>query len=218
MELTYLGHASFKLKNKDGIVIMDPFDEVTTGLTLGKHSADIITVSHSHPDHSATSKITPADRRDKPFLIDQAGEYELGGISVFGVEAYHDKVEGAERGPNLIYTILMDGVNICHLGDLAHPLTEEQLARIGEVDVLLCPVGGYHALDPKEALAILNQLEPKYFIPMHYNTPLLNQEKFASLHPVTDFLNEYGVAPTPIKKLSLTKDSLPDETEIVIFE
>lgn len=218
MEITYLGHAAFKLKNKNGVVIMDPYDDATTGLVLGKQSADIVTVSHSHPDHSAWQKINATTQREKPFIIKEAGEYEVGGISVFGVESWHDKEEGAIKGPNIIYTVLMDGVNVCHLGDLAHPLSDEQVARIGEVDVLMAPVGGRFSLDPKEAIEIMNRLEPKYFIPMHYRTGAHNPEFFSELKPLTDFLNEYGIAPTPVKKLEVAKDRLPEEMEVVIFE
>lgn len=218
MEITYLGHASFKLKNKNGVVIMDPYDEATTGLTLGKQSADIVTVSHAHPDHSAWQKINTNGKREKPFIIKEAGEYEVGGISVFGVESWHDKEEGALKGANIIYTVLMDGVNVCHLGDLAHPLTDEQVARIGEVDVLMAPVGGRFSLNPKEAIEVMNRLEPKYFIPMHYRTAMHNLDVFGELEPLSNFLNEYGIAPTPVKKLEVAKDRLPEEMEVVVFE
>lgn len=218
MEITYLGHAAFKLKNKNGVVIMDPYDDAVTGLVLGKQSADIVTVSHAHPDHSNWQKISANGQKEKPFIIKEAGEYEVGGISVFGVESWHDKEEGAIKGENIIYTVLMDGVNVCHLGDLAHPLTDEQVARIGEVDVLMAPVGGRFSLNPKEAIEVMNRLEPKYFIPMHYRTALHNPEFFSELEPLSNFLNEYGIAPTPVKKLEVTKDSFPEEMEVVVFE
>ncbi len=218
MEITYLGHACFKLKNKNGSVIMDPYDDATTGLSMGKQSADIITVSHAHADHSAWQKIGTTAQREKPFVIKEAGEYEVGGISVFGVESWHDKEEGALRGLNIIYTVLMDGVNVCHLGDLAHNLTDEQVTRIGEVDVLMAPVGGRFSLNPKEAIEVMNRLEPKYFIPMHYRTPMHNMDNFGELEPLSDFLNEYGIAPTPVKKLEVNKERLPDEMEVIVFE
>lgn len=218
MEITYLGHAAFKLKNKNGVVIMDPFDDAVTGLTLGKQSADIVTVSHEHADHSAWQKIGGTSQHEKPFIITEAGEYEVGGISVFGVESWHDKEEGTLRGGNLIYTVLMDGVNVCHLGDLAHELTDEQVSRIGEVDVLMAPVGGRFSLNAREAIEVMNRLEPKYFIPMHYRTPAHNPDNFGELAPLSSFLNEYGIAPTPVKKLDVTKERLPEEMEVVVFE
>lgn len=218
MEITYLGHASFKLKNKNGVVIVDPFAAESTGLRWGKQAADIVTISHAHADHSAWQNVSGTAQREKPFVIREAGEYEVGGISVFGVESWHDKEEGALRGLNIIFTVLMDGVNICHLGDLAHPLTDEQVARIGEVDVLMSPVGGKFSLNPKEAIEVMNRLEPKYFIPMHYRTAAHNENNFGELEPLSDFLNEYGIAPTPVKKLEVVKERLPEEMEVVIFE
>jgi len=151
-------------------------------------------------------------------VINVAGEYETGGISVFGVESWHDDKEGVLRGANLIFTVLMDGVSICHLGDLGHKLTDEQVGRIGEVDVLLCPVGGYYTIDAKTAVEVMNQLEPKIFIPMHYRTPLHHANQFADVAPIESFFNEYGIAPQPIKKLDVQKARLPEETEIVVLE
>ena len=216
MEITYLGHSAFKLKNKLGAVVMDPYDE-NTGWTLPKQTADIVTVSHDHGDHSAIDRVKTA-AGETPMIISVAGDYEARGISVFGVESWHDDKEGAIRGNNLIFTVLMDGVSVCHLGDLGHKLTDEQVARIGEVDVLLCPVGGYYTLDAKGAVAVMEQLEPKIFIPMHYRTPLHNANTFADVAPIESFFNEYGIAPAPIKKLEVQKARLPEETEIVVLD
>jgi L-ascorbate metabolism protein UlaG (beta-lactamase superfamily) len=218
MEITYLGHSCFKLKNKQGIVVTDPYDE-TTGPVLAKTVADIVTISHAHPDHNAVARIKGTSDGVNPVVVNQPGEYELKGISVFGIEAFHDAKQGAIRGKNIIFVIVMDGVSICHLGDLGQDnLTEEQLTRIGEVDVLLCPVGGHYTLDAKRAIGVLGQLEPKIFVPMHYKTPLHNPEIFADIAELAVFNNEYGIAPTPVKKLEVRQDKLPEETEIVVFE
>jgi L-ascorbate metabolism protein UlaG (beta-lactamase superfamily) len=217
MEITYLGHSCFKLKNKQGIVIMDPYGE-KTGPILGKQSADIVTVSHGHDDHNATGRIGGMQPGEKPRVIVAPGEYEMKGISVFGVEAAHDGQGGAERGKVTIFTVLMDGVSVCHLGDLGHKLSEEQINRIGEVDVLLCPVGGHFTLDAKLAIEVMNQLEPKIFVPMHYRTPAHNVEIFGEIAELSVFNNEYGVAPQPVKKLEVGRGRLPEETEIVVFE
>lgn len=216
MEITYLGHSCFKLKNKLGSVVMDPYDE-NTGWTLPKQTADIVTVSHDHGDHNAVTRVRTADGGE-PMVFNVPGEYETKGISVFGVESWHDDKEGVLRGPNIIFTVLMDGVSVCHLGDLGHKLTEEQIGRIGEVDVLLCPVGGHFTIDAKLAVEVMNQLEPKYFVPMHYKTPLHNEDSFAEIKPIENFFNEYGIAPAPVKKLEVQKARLPEETEIVVLD
>ena len=212
-----MGHSCFRLKDKRGTVIIDPFDE-NTGLPLAKQTADVVVVTHDHGDHNAVEKVRTASG-ETPMVINVPGEYETKGISVFGVEAWHDDQNGAIRGAETIFTVLMDGVSVCHLGDLGQKeLTAEQLGRIGEVDVLLCPIGGHFTIDAKGAVAVMNQLEPKYFIPMHYQTPLHNPEKFAELAPLESFYNEYGIAPQPVKKLEVNKQRLPEETEIVVLE
>jgi len=214
MEITYLGHACFKLKNKTMTVIIDPY-HAEVGLTLGKQKADLVLISHDHSDHNAAELISGTNEGSKPMVINTAGEYEIGGVSVFGVESSH----GGDKGTNIIFNVLIDGISVCHLGDLGQEqLTEEQIKRIGEVDILLSPVGGHYSLSAKQALAIMNQLEPKYMIPMHYRTPLHNEEMFGMLADLKQFTNEAGIAPAPVTKLDVNKDKLPEESTIVIFE
>jgi L-ascorbate metabolism protein UlaG (beta-lactamase superfamily) len=218
MEITYLGHSCFKLKNKQGVVIIDPYSE-KTGPTLGRQTADVVVSSHAHDDHSAVERIKGSSEGEQPIIITHPGEYEVKGISIFGIEAYHDNQEGKVRGEDIIFVMVMDNVSVCHLGDLGQEkLSEEQIERIGEVDVLLCPVGGHYTLDAKGAIAVMNQLEPKIFVPMHYRTPRHNLELFGQIATLESFNNEYGIDPTPVKKLELTKERLPEETEVVVFE
>src|ERR1700754_4272263 len=151
MTITYHGHSCFKIKGKRGTVVTDPFGEYI-GFSPSSLSADIVTVSHHHPDHDAVNKVSGTARRPKPFVIDAAGEYEIGGISVFGVPSFHDDSKGSERGRNTIYSILIDDLRVCHLGDLGHELTAEMVEDIGSPDVLLIPVGGVYSLDPAQAV------------------------------------------------------------------
>lgn len=217
MTITYHGHSTFKIKGRVGVVVTDPFDEYI-GLSLPSMSADIITVSHDHKDHNAIKSLTGTARRSNPFVVTDAGEYEVGGISVFGVQSFHDANGGVERGKNLVFTILVDGIRICHLGDLGHELTPEQLEEIGEVDVLLCPVGGVFTIDPEVAVKTIRAIEPGIVIPMHYKSEKHNQEAFGDLKTLDDFLKVYGVNPTPVAKLELaSKSSVPEETELVVL-
>ena len=147
MIITYHGHSCFKLKGKRGTVVTDPYDDAV-GFSMPRLSADIVTVSHDHFDHNAAGKISGTARRDNPFVIAEPGEYEVGRISVFGTKTYHDSSKGAERGLNTVYTVLIDGMKICHLGDLGHELTADQLDAIGSIDILLCPVGGSFTIGP----------------------------------------------------------------------
>ncbi len=216
MEITYLGHSSFKLKGKPGVVVTDPFNEYV-GFNLPSTSADVVTVSHQHPDHNAVENIKGTARREKPFVITQPGDYEVGGISVFGVVSFHDDNKGTERGGNTIFTIMIDEVRICHLGDLGHELTPEQISDIGPVDVLLCPVGGVFTLTPSQAVKAIHALDPSYVIPMHYKTPQHKEEVFGELSTLDDFLKAYGADVTPVEKLSVEKGNLPEETELVLL-
>lgn len=216
MEISYFGHACFKLKGSEGTVITDPYGAYV-GFTLPSTSADVITVSHDHPDHNAVGQVRGTARRDKPFLITKPGEYEVGGISVFGVKTFHDAHQGSERGVNNVFTILLDNVRVCHLGDLGHELTTEQISEIGEIDVLLCPVGGVFTIDPQQAVKTIHALEPSYVIPMHFKTPSHDPKVFGDLSTMEDFLKEYGTEVTPEAKATVTKDRLPEETELVVL-
>jgi L-ascorbate metabolism protein UlaG (beta-lactamase superfamily) len=216
MEITYFGHSCFRLKGKLGTVVTDPYAKYT-GLTLPNLSADIVTVSHQHPDHSAISQVAGTTRRPKPFIVSEPGEYEVGGVSVFGVPTYHDNQHGQERGGNTVFTVFIDELRVCHLGDLGHELSSDQLAEIDQVDVLLCPVGGQFTIDPEQAVKVINALEPSYVIPMHFKTDK-HSDNFAELKTLADFLKVYGMSPTPVKKLSVEKSRLPEETELVVLE
>lgn len=216
MEITYLGHSCFRLKGNLGTVITDPFDSFV-GFSLPSASADIVTVSHDHQDHNHYQSINGTARRDRPFIVDHPGEYEVGGISVFGVKTDHDAHGGVERGSNIVFTVLIDDLKVCHLGDLGHALTQEQLTEIGQVDVLLLPVGGVFTIDPSQALKIAQALEPSYLIPMHYKTPKHDQKVFGEMASLEDFLQEYGSAPAPEAKLVVNKDRLPEEMEMVVL-
>lgn len=216
MEITYLGHSCFKLKGDNGVVITDPFDPYV-GFNMPSASADIVTISHHHKDHDNAKSIKGTPRREKPFIIDHPGEYEVNGVSVFGVKTDHDAHGGVERGVNHVFTIFLDELKICHLGDLGHELTTEQLAEIGAVDIVLCPVGGVFSIDPKQAVATIQALEPSYIIPMHYKTPKHDEKVFGDLSTLEDFLKEYGAEVTPEAKLTVTKDKLPEETEVVVL-
>ena len=214
MTITYLGHSSFKLKGKKGTVVTDPYHEYV-GFRMPSTSADIVTVSHDHQDHNAIEQISGTARRKNPFIINQAGEYEVGGISVFGVPSYHDDKQGSLRGNNIIFTTLIDHVSVCHLGDLGHDLTPALIEAIGSVDVLLIPVGGVYTIDPKLATKIIHTLEPAYAIPMHYRTPEHDNKVFGELATLEEFIKEYGAEPQILSKLEVDKLRLPEETELI---
>jgi L-ascorbate metabolism protein UlaG (beta-lactamase superfamily) len=208
MEITWLGHSCFKLKGKQSTVITDPFSPAI-GYTLGKVTADIVTVSHPHPGHSYVQGVA-----DEPRILKSPGEYESGGVLSVGVHTFHDNEKGAQRGKNTVFVIDVDDVMICHLGDLGHVLTAEQVAEINGVDVLLIPVGGVSTIDAVQAAQVVRQLEPKIVIPMHYKTEAEKKD----LETAERFLKEMGVKEAvPQPKLSVNKSSLPLAMQVVML-
>jgi len=216
MNIIWYGQSCFKLvssvKNLSGepiVLITDPFDK-SIGLNPPRTRADIVTVSHQHYDHNNVSVI-----KGNPFIIDGPGEYEIKGITIEGVASFHDKKQGAERGTNTIYVIEMDEIRICHLGDLGHILTDEQLEKINNIDILMIPVGGIYTISWDEADSIVNQVEPRIIIPMHYHLPGLK----IKLDPVDKFCKEMGVSTKEVvSKISLKKKDLPlEKTEVMIM-
>lgn len=216
MTITYHGHSCFKIKGARGTVVTDPYSAYI-GFGMPTLSGDMVTVSHNHDDHNAYAEIKGTARTAKPFLINKPGEYEVGGISVFGIKTFHDGVQGTERGTNTVYKIFMDNLTVCHLGDLGHELTPDQIEDLGEIDVLLCPVGGHFTVNSEQAVKLIHSIEPSIVIPMHYRTDKHNSDVFADVQPLESFLKEYGAETTPQKKLDITKQNLPEETELVLL-
>lgn len=212
MEIKYFGHSCFLLRDKNATLLIDPFSP-EVGLKLPRIATDIVTITHDHYDHNNTG-IVQAKMREEPFIIKGPGEYEVSGVSIFGVATYHDNSLGKERGRNTIYIIIMDGIRLAHLGDLGHILTDEQLEEVNGVDILFIPTGGIYTLDAKEAVEVIGQIEPKVVIPMHYQLPGLK----IKLNPVEDFLKEMGLKEIkPLDKLVVSRERLPEERAVVVL-
>lgn len=215
VDIYWGGQALFKLKGKNAQIVIDPFDTDFTGLKLPKDlTADVVLSTHDHQDHNNTALVkTPSGASAMVFKED--GEYEISGVVITTVETFHDDDQGLKRGKNTIFHLMFDGLNIVHLGDLGQSkLTEEQITQIGETDILLIPVGGIYTIDGKAAAFIVSQLEPKIIIPMHFKIEGLKFE----LAGVEGFLKEMGVENvTPQPKLSVTKDRLPEEPQVILL-
>lgn len=209
MEIVWLGHACFRLRAREAAVVADPCPP-STGYHIGRPSADIVTISHRHENHSYTRGVA-----GNPLEIDSPGEYEVHGVFITGIATYHDGRKGTVRGPNVAYVLEMEGMRVCHLGDLGHTPTPDQAEEMSGVDILLIPVGGHTTIDGPTAAEVVSLLEPRLVIPMHYRTDALRDR----LDPVDRFLKEMGtktVEPQP--KLSVSRSSLPHETEVVVLD
>lgn len=213
MDITYLGHSSFKLKGKTATLVTDPYDKYI-GFKFPTTEANIVTISHNHDDHNKVEAVTGVKK-----VINGPGEYEVMDVSILGFGAYHDAKKGEERGVNTIYVIEMDGLRLCHLGDLGHALSDELVENLGDIDILMIPVGGTYTIDAKEAVSVVQAIEPSIVIPMHYNVSGLSQEVFAKLTPVEDFLKEVGLTAEHMPKLSVKKEDInPEVQKVVVLE
>ncbi|MFC2005269.1 MBL fold metallo-hydrolase [Chloroflexota bacterium] len=209
MEISWLGHSCFRIKGSHTTIITDPYSP-GLGYSLGKPTARIVTVSHQHPGHSYVKGISGELK-----LVNGPGEYEISGVLIIGMTTFHDGEGGKKRGKNTVYLYEIDEVSVCHLGDLGHVLTAEQTEEIGDVDVLLLPVGGVSTIDAPTAVEVVRQLEPKVVLPMHYKTEALKRE----LEPVDRFLKEMGMKEVDSQpKLSFTKANLPAVTQAFLLD
>jgi len=209
LDITWLGHSCFRIKGKEVTVITDPCHP-SLGYSLNKLQANIVTLSHFHPGHSYTEAITSEFR-----VIKGPGEYELGGIFITGIATWHDAVKGEQLGKNTVYLLEMEGMALCHLGDLGHLPSPELIEDMGDIDVLFLPVGGVSTIGSSTAAEIVRRLTPKVVIPMHYKTAALTRE----LEPVDKFLKEVGVKENVSQpKLSVNRSNLPTSTQIVVLD
>lgn len=213
MEIKYLGHSSFLLRGSSAKVITDPYSP-SIGMRYPKNEADIVTISHAHPDHNYLSGVTGS-----PLVIDWPGEFEKNGVRIFGYSTWHDKKNGAERGPNIMYKFEIDGVHILHCGDLGMIPADSFIDAMGSIDVLLVPVGGVYTIDAKEAASLVKKVDPNIIIPMHYGHKLLDEKMFGTLEPMETFLDAMGASKVqPIDKLVVKAGELPEETKVVVMD
>ena len=209
MEITWLGHSCFRIRAKEATVVTDPCDK-TTGYSLGRPTADLVTVSLADRAHNAVDAVAGTPR-----VIDAPGEFEVAGASVVGVATWQDKEQKAAGPRNIAYVIELEDVRICHLGGIGAVPTSDQLEQIGAADILLVPVGGGDAFDAPSAAETISLIEPKLVVPMHFKT---DAEK-SKLDAVDRFLKEMGAkSAEQHQKLSVTRSSLPEEMHLMVMD
>lgn len=208
MEITWLGYSCFRLKGKQTAIITDPLHPDNT-CYLNRVSADIVTLSVGTGEEPGIEKIG-----GQPYIIHGPGEYEVRSVLIIGIASYQDEARGSIRGKNTIYAMDMEDVSICHLGKLGHLLNDEAIEAIGNVDILLVPVGGNITIDAAQAARLVRTIEPKIVIPMHFKTASMDSE----FEPVEKFLTEIGsqgLVSQP--KLNISKNSLPQSMQVIVL-
>lgn len=210
MTISWFGQSCFRVECKEGSILIDPFDK-NTGLKMPKIKDDLVLVTHPHHDHNNLEGAEAG-----VFVITNPGEYEIKGIHVQGISSFHDKEQGAARGLNTMYRIKAEDMVICHLGDFGEgKLSDEQVEAIGDVDILMVPVGGHYTIDAKEAVEVISQVEPKIVIPMHYKVGGLSIKE---LEGPEKFIKELGLTPESVDKFKVTAKTLPvDEMKLITF-
>jgi L-ascorbate metabolism protein UlaG (beta-lactamase superfamily) len=208
LEITWYGHACFRLKDRSLTIVCDPFDK-SIGLPQPRLRADVVTVSHQSPGHNYAEGVKGWRQ-----VFAGPGEYEIEGVFITGIPTFHGAGKGAEREPNTVFIFEFSDLTVCHLGDLGHVLTESQVEAMPNIDVLMVPVGGRRTLDAAKAAEVISFVEPAIVIPMHYRMEGTPQH----LDPVERFLKEMGVpAPDPVDSLRASKGQLPQETQLVLM-
>ncbi len=212
MKLKWLGHSCFLIISEAGLrIITDPYPQ-GNGLSYApiNETADIVIVSHDHFDHNNVSAVP-----GKPEVITGSGIKTVKGIQFKGIDTLHDESQGRERGANTIFCFSMDGIKLCHLGDLGHRLNKDQIIEIGEIDILLTPIGGFYTIDAGMASMVSDDLKPKVIIPMHCKTPKCNWP----LNTVEDFLaGKKNVKKLNSSEVEFKADKLPQITEIIVLQ
>jgi len=213
MKIKWLGHSSFLMTSGSGKKILtDPYESVF-GLKYGeiKESADVVTVSHEHGDHNNTKAV-----KGNPVVVKTSGPVEHAGIKIRGIDTFHDGSRGKERGTNVVFCFEIDGLNVCHLGDLGHTLTAEQVKSIGKIDILMVPVGGNFTIDAAAAGKIIATLKPAVVIPMHFRNNRCPEFPVAGLDEFTKGKTNITVKNSSEIEYKIGK--LPASTQIVVLE
>lgn len=216
MKIRYLGHSCFCLTESTGTsIVTDPYGDI--GYDLPSVNADVVTVSHGHYDHNNVAAVG-----GNPVVIDKEGIYDIGGVGITAIKSYHDDAEGKHRGENLIFKFRMDGLEVCHLGDIGEECSSALIEAILPVHVLLIPVGGKYTVDAEQAKEYVDRLMPSIVVPMHYKSKGLSMD----IDKVDDFIDlfetdadEEKVEAVESDEIELFRDDITEETtKIIVME
>lgn len=214
MRIDFLGHACFLLTDARGVrVLLDPYESGGFSGRVGyapvEEGSDVVVLTHDHPDHSHTATL-PGEFE----VLRHAGEAR--GIRVREVPVAHDMFGGRRFGGMVDMKIIeIDGLTVAHCGDIGELLDDERVARIGPLDVLIVPTGGFYTLGPDGAAALTRRLAPRLVLPCHYKTDRCGFD----IAPVDPFLSHFHEIVRPGGSTwSIDPADLPDPTTCVVLE
>ncbi len=212
MIIEYLGHSCFKLTESTGTsIVCDPYSGELVGYEMPEVEADVVTVSHHHDDHDFVAKVG-----GKPVIIDKENNCDFDGVEINSIKSFHDASRGKKRGENVIFKFRMDGIDVCHLGDLGEKCSSDLIETLLPVNVLLIPVGGNYTIDAEMAKEYVDRIMPDIVIPMHYRTKDCNLD----IDKVDEFLNLFDgevIEEMDGNFLELSRTDLGGETKIVVL-
>jgi len=205
MRIDWLGHSCFLITSSSGLrIITDPY-ESNIGYAPINESADIVTISHDHYDHNAAKEV-----KGNPEVVRNSATVK--GIEFKGIQLFHDDARGSKRGRNIAFLFNVDGIKICHLGDLGHIPSPEQLEQLRETNILFIPVGGFFTIDAEQATKVVDAIKPNIVIPMHFKTERID----FPISSVEEFLKgKENVERLPF--LEVDKGTLPSPTKVVVL-
>lgn len=211
MTIEYLGHSCFKLTESTGTsIVCDPYSEEMVGYSMPQVQADAVTVSHHHGDHDCVGNV-----KGEPVIIDKENSFDLPGVEINSIKSFHDASRGKKRGENVIFKFRMDGIDVCHLGDLGEKCSSDLIETLLPVNVLLIPVGGTYTIDAEMAKEYVDRIMPDIVIPMHYRT----KDCKLDIDKVDEFLNlfEEDVVEEEGNSIELSRTDLGEETKIIVL-
>lgn len=209
MDITWYGHSCFRITERGQVsVVTDPYSE-EIGLPPLKLKADVVTVSHNQPGHANLDAV-----RGDGYVLTGPGEYEVGGTFLSGIPMHHVDEASGHINHNVAYVVRYDNLTVLHLGDLGHVPDQSTIESLGEVNVVLVPVGGGKSLKAAMAAEVIALIEPQYIVPMHYALPGLKIE----LDPLEKFLKEMGVSKLQEEDfLRVSATGLPEQPQVVVL-
>lgn len=209
MDITWYGHSCFRITERGEIaVVTDPYSSAIGLEPFARLKGDVVTVSHQAPGHNHVESVKGVN-----YVLEGAGEYEIGGVFFSGVAMHHVKSED-DVHYNVAYIVQFGDLRVLHLGDLAHVPDQSTIEALGEVHVALVPVGGGKSLNASQAAEVIALIEPNYIVPMHYALPGVNLD----LEAPDKFLKEMGVSKVQEEEaLRVTTSGLPEQPQVVVM-